>query len=90
MEEADPPGTPIAHPFKVGDFVHVFEGACKGLHLLRLILCVLSCASCLARFSLPLLRLVLCSVVDYCFLAFTICLSFICNKCKGAQDSRIR
>ncbi len=47
MEEADPPGTPIAHPFKVGDFVHVFEGACKGLAsfascLVRLVLCVLS------------------------------------------------
>lgn len=33
MEEADPPATPIAQPFKVGDLVHVFEGACKGLDL---------------------------------------------------------
>ena len=30
MELADPPATPIAQPFKVGDLVHVFEGACKG------------------------------------------------------------
>ena len=30
MEQADPPATPIAQPFKVGDLVHVFEGACKG------------------------------------------------------------
>ncbi len=33
MEEADPPATPIGQPFKVGDLVHVFEGACKGLAL---------------------------------------------------------
>jgi hypothetical protein len=33
MVEADPPATPIAQPFKVGDLVHVFEGACKGLDL---------------------------------------------------------
>ncbi len=33
MEEPDPPATPIAQQFKVGDLVHVFEGACAGLDL---------------------------------------------------------
>jgi hypothetical protein len=48
MEEADPPATPIAQPFKVGDLVHVFEGACKGLAL-KVVVSGLAFASCFVQ-----------------------------------------
>ena len=47
LEEADPPATPIAQPFKVGDLVHVFEGACKGLDL-NVVVSGCASVSCLA------------------------------------------